>query len=303
MAPRNTNKCSQCVENRDSQNIYCDDHRCKYVKPSGMVCQERKKRAAVGCDHHISTCKAFSCDNKWLLVERDPYKFCDTHTCAISSCYDRAVSVHSENSERTRDDLCTTHSNTICETDSCLEVKNEQGQHCQDHTCIVSQCLKRKVADDRPFCEDHNVCQIENCKFQKSFINDCENICGEDCRPLCDRESDQKTPKASDYCNLHTCSFKHCRNEAQLDSNRPFCKTHECHSPECTEHVLPENDYCKEQVINGAQANGAFPQANLQDMTNWVENGTVPVTLDTTHLVDDDVDANAQICAWPLRPF
>ncbi|RDW92224.1 hypothetical protein BP5796_01618 [Coleophoma crateriformis] len=152
----NTNpQCSQCVENRDSPDVtYCDDHRCKYVKSSGTLCRERKKRAAIGCNEHTLTCKVNGCNKQWLLVEGDSYRFCDIHTCVISDCRERAVSVHSENSENIRRDLCTRHSSTICETNSCFEDKYKQGQHYQDHTCILPPCLKRKVADDRPFCED-----------------------------------------------------------------------------------------------------------------------------------------------------
>jgi len=38
-------------------------------------------------------------------------------------------------------------------------------------------------------------------------------------------------------------------------------------------------------------------------MIDWVEQGITPVTLNATHLAGDNIGANAQICAWPLRPL
>ena len=37
-------------------------------------------------------------------------------------------------------------------------------------------------------------------------------------------------------------------------------------------------------------------------MIDWVEKGIVPTTLNATHLAGDNIGANAQVCAWPLRP-
>jgi len=53
---------------------------------------------------------------------------------------------------------------------------------------------------------------------------------------------------------------------------------------------------------DAAQPNGPFPQTNLAVMIEWVENGVVPTTLNATHLAGDNIGANAQVCAWPLRP-
>lgn len=41
----------------------------------------------------------------------------------------------------------------------------------------------------------------------------------------------------------------------------------------------------------------------MQVIIDWVEKGIVPVTLNATYLAGDDLGDNAQICAWPLRPF
>ncbi|RDW56529.1 carboxylic ester hydrolase-31 [Coleophoma cylindrospora] len=65
-------------------------------------------------------------------------------------------------------------------------------------------------------------------------------------------------------------------------------------------YLVPGAAHC---AINSAQANGPFPQTNLQVMINWVENATVPVTLNATHMAGDEEGTNAQICAWPLRPL
>ncbi|KAM0159879.1 hypothetical protein ACHAPG_003311 [Botrytis cinerea] len=65
-------------------------------------------------------------------------------------------------------------------------------------------------------------------------------------------------------------------------------------------YMIPGAAHC---AINSEQENGPFPQTNLQVLIEWVENGTVPVTLNATHLAGDYKGDNAQICAWPLRPL
>lgn len=52
-----------------------------------------------------------------------------------------------------------------------------------------------------------------------------------------------------------------------------------------------------------SQPNGPIPQTNLAVLIDWVENGVEPTTLNATHLAGSDKGANAQICAWPLRPL
>ena len=54
---------------------------------------------------------------------------------------------------------------------------------------------------------------------------------------------------------------------------------------------------------NTNEPNGPWPQTNMGVMIDWVENGVVPSTLNATHLAGPNVGSNAQICAWPLRPF
>jgi tannase len=56
-------------------------------------------------------------------------------------------------------------------------------------------------------------------------------------------------------------------------------------------------------ATNTAQPNGPFPQTNLAVMIDWVENGVVPTTLNATYLQGIYEGQNAQICAWPLRPY
>ncbi|KAL5328841.1 hypothetical protein ACEPPN_002349 [Leptodophora sp. 'Broadleaf-Isolate-01'] len=77
------------------------------------------------------------------------------------------------------------------------------------------------------------------------------------------------------------------------------------------ESIAALNDWYRLYLVPGAahcspdsaQPNGPFPQTNLAVMIEWVENGVVPTTLNATHLTGDNVGANAQICAWPLRPM
>jgi len=64
--------------------------------------------------------------------------------------------------------------------------------------------------------------------------------------------------------------------------------------------LVPGAAHCS---TNSLQPNGPFPQTNLEVLINWVENGTVPATLNATVLQGDLKGSNAQICAWPLRPF
>jgi tannase len=54
---------------------------------------------------------------------------------------------------------------------------------------------------------------------------------------------------------------------------------------------------------NPLQPNGPFPQTNLAVLIDWVEKGVTPITLNATILQGDNIGDNAQICAWPLRPY
>jgi tannase len=64
--------------------------------------------------------------------------------------------------------------------------------------------------------------------------------------------------------------------------------------------LVPGAAHC---ASNDLQPNGPFPQTNLQVLINWVENGTVPTTLDATYPQGIYQGQDAQICAWPLRPY
>ncbi|PYH88156.1 tannase and feruloyl esterase [Aspergillus ellipticus CBS 707.79] len=64
--------------------------------------------------------------------------------------------------------------------------------------------------------------------------------------------------------------------------------------------VVPGAAHCE---LNPYEANGPFPQTNIGVMIDWVENGVFPTTLNATHLAGDNVGANAQLCAFPLRPL
>ncbi|KAK5191871.1 hypothetical protein LTR99_008398 [Exophiala xenobiotica] len=64
--------------------------------------------------------------------------------------------------------------------------------------------------------------------------------------------------------------------------------------------LVPGAAHC---APNTLQPNGPFPQTNLAVLIEWVENGTVPTTLNATYLAGESLGQNAQICAWPLRPF
>jgi tannase len=64
--------------------------------------------------------------------------------------------------------------------------------------------------------------------------------------------------------------------------------------------LVPGAAHC---APNTAQPNGPFPQTNLAVLIDWVEKGVVPETLNATVLQGSHVGENAQICAWPLRPY
>jgi tannase len=64
--------------------------------------------------------------------------------------------------------------------------------------------------------------------------------------------------------------------------------------------LVPGAGHCSP---NDLQPNGPFPQTNLQVLINWVEQGVVPTTLNATYLAGVDEGENAEICAWPLRPY
>jgi tannase len=64
--------------------------------------------------------------------------------------------------------------------------------------------------------------------------------------------------------------------------------------------LVPGAAHC---APNTLQPNGPFPQTNLAVLIEWVENGTLPTTLNATYLAGKNLGENAQICAWPLRPF
>ncbi|KAK3076182.1 hypothetical protein LTS18_013696 [Coniosporium uncinatum] len=64
--------------------------------------------------------------------------------------------------------------------------------------------------------------------------------------------------------------------------------------------LIPGAAHCS---VDPLQPNGPWPQTNLEVLINWVEKDVVPTTLNATHLAGDNVGENAQICAWPLRPF
>ncbi|KAI1622082.1 feruloyl esterase-like protein B precursor [Exophiala viscosa] len=64
--------------------------------------------------------------------------------------------------------------------------------------------------------------------------------------------------------------------------------------------LVPGAAHC---APNTLQPNGPFPQTNLAVLIDWVEKGVVPTTLNATYLAGQNLGQNAQICAWPLRPF
>jgi tannase len=64
--------------------------------------------------------------------------------------------------------------------------------------------------------------------------------------------------------------------------------------------LIPGASHC---AANLAQPNPPFPQTNLAVLIDWVEHGTAPDTLNATVLLGEHMGENAQVCAWPLRPF
>ncbi len=64
--------------------------------------------------------------------------------------------------------------------------------------------------------------------------------------------------------------------------------------------LVPGAGHC---AVSSSQPNGPWPQTNLEVLINWVENATVPVTLNATHLSGDYKGQSEQLCAWPLRPY
>lgn len=65
-------------------------------------------------------------------------------------------------------------------------------------------------------------------------------------------------------------------------------------------YLVPGGSHCN---TNAYEPNGPWPQTNLAVMIDWVEKAIAPTTLNATHLAGPSVGANAQICAWPLRPL
>lgn len=63
--------------------------------------------------------------------------------------------------------------------------------------------------------------------------------------------------------------------------------------------LVPGASHC---ATNSLQP-GPFPQTNLQVAIDWAEKGVVPQTLNATYLSGPDLGDNAQLCAWPLRPY
>lgn len=64
--------------------------------------------------------------------------------------------------------------------------------------------------------------------------------------------------------------------------------------------LVPGAAHC---ATNTLEPNAPFPQTNLAVMIDWVENNVTPTTLNATILLGDYKGDNAQICAWPLRPY
>ena len=64
--------------------------------------------------------------------------------------------------------------------------------------------------------------------------------------------------------------------------------------------LVPGAAHC---APNTLQPNGPFPQTNLAVLIDWVEKGVKPITLNATVLQGANIGDNAQICAWPLRPY
>lgn len=64
--------------------------------------------------------------------------------------------------------------------------------------------------------------------------------------------------------------------------------------------LVPGATHC---ASNSAEPNGSFPETNLAVMIDWVENGVVPETLNSTVVQGENKGQNIQICGRPLRPF
>lgn len=65
-------------------------------------------------------------------------------------------------------------------------------------------------------------------------------------------------------------------------------------------YLVPGAAHC---APNAMQPNGPFPQTSLAVLIDWVEQGIEPTTLNATILQGQYIGENAQICAWPLRPY
>ncbi|ORY68409.1 tannase [Pseudomassariella vexata] len=64
--------------------------------------------------------------------------------------------------------------------------------------------------------------------------------------------------------------------------------------------LVPGAGHCAPSTT---QPNGPFPQAVLQSVIDWVENGIEPTMLNATVLNGNTTDVEQKLCGFPLRPY
>jgi len=99
---------------------------------------------------------------------------------------------------------------------------------------------------------EHNRCNIPECVEERCQSGDqFENVCMAHYIPPC-RLCSKKSSRHSEYCDLHSCRYKGCPEDARPALGKPFCTKHRCHDDGCqllrnfsdVDGVLRVNTFC-----------------------------------------------------------
>lgn len=202
----------------------------------GVMCTTRKKAAETRCPVHTQ-CKVSTCrsprvsDTRGLLTE-----YCVNHNCVVVDCDEGRAH---DPTRGVYDDLCATHLAATCQAPGCIDWKSGNGSFCFQHTCALDSCNKKSLASGgRPFCIEHNKCNVAGCQKPRcQFGSQFEVVCQDHyLAPCilgsCSRKSSASTP----FCDLHACRYadrKRCTKEARPGRGRPFCVDHKCSDHDC----------------------------------------------------------------------
>lgn len=256
--------CRECVRKRCEghrnarEPKFCPKHQCPYKDAaSGEMCKIRKKGADARCQTHTQ-CKVHGCqvpraaDGSGILTE-----YCGTHKCIIEDCDEGRA----HNPTRgTYNDLCAIHLSMVCKIPTCSDWQFNNGNYCVQHTCIIERCGDKNLSEGgRPFCIEHNKCNVEGCQKPRcEFGSRFEVMCRDHYVPPCLIEScGQQSSPGTRYCDLHSCRYtnqKRCEKEARPGRGKPFCVDHKCSDHDCQslrsfseiEGSLRMNAFCPE---------------------------------------------------------